>query len=459
MDLRHRPQYHFMPAANWMNDPNGLIQWKGIYHLFYQHNPHGPGWGDMHWGHAASHDLVHWVHQPIALAPSPGGPDGEGVFSGCAVIAEGVPTLIYTGVHPEVQCLATSDDNMIMWSKSSRNPVITGPPEGLDVTGFRDPYVWREPDGWYLALGSGIKGQGGRVLLYRSADLASWQYLHPLFEGNLAETGHNWECPSFLPLGDRHLLLISPQPLQQAHYFLGRYEEHRFTPQEHGLLDYGGLYYAPQAFIDEQGRCICFGWLLEGRTQEAYLAAGWAGVQSLPRELFLAADGSLRQRPVPELASLRRRHLHTGPGPIRGIKPIEGVRGVCLELDVQLEPAQAERTGLVVRRSPDGREGTAILYDAPRQRLVLDTRTASLSPEAQGRLAEAPLTLQGEPLSLRIFVDESVIEVLANERTCLTARVYPSRKDSAGLALVSEGSPAQLLALDAWDLASIWGLA
>src|SRR6202030_500844 len=101
-----RPQYHFLPAANWMNDPNGPIYFNGAYHMFYQHNPNGAYWGDMHWGHAISHDMLHWRHLPIALAPSPGGPDKDGVFTGSTVIDNGTPTVMYTGVNPEVQMIA-----------------------------------------------------------------------------------------------------------------------------------------------------------------------------------------------------------------------------------------------------------------------------------------------------------------------------------------------------------------
>ncbi len=294
------------------------------------------------------------------------------------------------------------------------------------------------------------------VLLYRSPDLITWEYLGPLFQGELSETGHNWECPNFVPMGDRHLLIFSPQPLQQAHYYLGDYADHRFTPQEHGLLDYGGLYYAPQVFWDESSRCICFGWLLEGRTQEAYLAAGWAGVQSLPRELTLGADGHLRQRPAPELASLRRMHVGMAPQPIQGLTPLPQVSGACLELNVTLDPHQAQRVGLMVRRSNDGAEAVSIAYDAAQRKLIVDSRAASLSPQAEGRLAEVALDLQGEPLALRVFLDQSVIEVFANERICATARVYPTREDSLGVALTASGGAARLLALDAWRMVSIW---
>lgn len=456
MDLRHRPQYHFLPLANWMNDPNGLIQVNGIYHLFYQQHPDSAGDGPKHWGHATSRDLVHWVHQPIALAPTPGGPDKGGVWSGSAVNNDGTPTAFYTGVSPEVQCLATSDDEMIVWHKSPRNPVVAGPPAGLDVTGFRDPYVWREDDGWHMVIGSGVRGQHGVALLYHSPNLLDWEYLGFLCQGVTEATGFNWECPTFLPLGDRHLLLFSPMPFLQSHYFTGSYADHRFSQQQHGILDLGGVYYAPQAFTDESGRCISIGWLLESRTKEARMASGWAGVQSLPRELTLAADGTLRQRPVPELATLRRDHVSVAPGAIKGLTPLDQVRGASLELSVELDPHQAGSVGLVVRRSPDGAEGVAISYDVSSGLLGVDTRTASLSAEAEGRLAQAPLALHGQTLTLRVFVDESVIEVFANEQVCMTVRAYPTRDDSLDVALTAEGGTARLLSLDAWRMDSIW---
>ncbi len=139
-----RPQYHLMPPGNWMNDPNGPIWWKGKYHVFYQENPYAANWGQMHWGHAVSTDMVHWRHLPIALSPTPGGPDSDGCFSGSAVVNAGVPTIIYTGVQKaphdqvtlrdagwslrETQLLATAqDENLIHWKKRS-TPVVAAPP-------------------------------------------------------------------------------------------------------------------------------------------------------------------------------------------------------------------------------------------------------------------------------------------------------------------------------------------
>jgi beta-fructofuranosidase len=455
MELASRPRYHFLPLANWMNDPNGLIQWKGVYHLFYQYNPDAPGFGLMHWGHASSTDLVHWRHLPIALAPTPLGPDKDGSWSGCAVDDGGVPTLVFTGVRPECQCLATSDDDMVYWDKDDRNPVISGPPEGLDVTGFRDPCVWREDGAWWMVLGSGFRDVGGAILLYRSDDLHRWEYRGPLFEGRTDRgEGHNWECPNYLRLGDRRLLILSPQPFLEARFFVGDQADGRFTPASQGLLDHGGWYYAPQAFTDERGRRILFGWLLEGRTEEARMAAGWAGVQSLPRELSLGDHGTLEQRPVPELTGLRRNERHIAGREWTGTEVLD-IQGRSLELRLELAAGGAGTVGIEVLRSPGGEERTSIVADPGRGVLAMDTRGASRDPGAAGRLAEAPLP-PGETLRLRVFIDQSVIEVFANDRVCLTGRAYPTRGDSCGLALVATGGTARLEGMNVWDMAGIW---
>src|SRR6516164_1857015 len=171
----NRPECHLMPPHNWMNDPNGPIFWKGKYHLFYQLNPRAAVWGDMHWGHATSPDMVHWKHQPVAMTPTPGGADSEGCFSGSAVVFNGRPTFIYTGVQNapreqatirdgsdklrETQMIAvTEDDELLHWKKDEQ-PVIPFPPPSVQVTGFRDPCPWKEADGWYLGVGSGERGK------------------------------------------------------------------------------------------------------------------------------------------------------------------------------------------------------------------------------------------------------------------------------------------------------------
>ncbi len=458
MNDLHRPRYHFLPLANWMNDPNGLIQWKGQYHLFYQHNPVAATWGLMHWGHAVSEDLVHWRHLPIALTPTPGGPDQDGCWSGCAVDHNGIATLIYTGVREGHQrpCVAASrDDDLLTWEKYADNPVIAAPPEGLDLLGFRDHSMWREGDTWYQAIGSGIKGVGGAALLYRSNDLLRWEYVHPLCIGN-EETGEMWECPDFFALGDRHVLIVSPIPLRKAIYFIGTYANHKFTPEIQGTVDWGGHFYAPQSFWDDQRRRILFGWLWEGRSSEACQAAGWAGVMSLPRVLSLRPDGTLGQEPAPELQVLRGRHwqfedIELSPA---SSDVLHDVQGDSLEILAEFEPGDAAAFGIRVRCSPDGAEQTLIACDRPTRRLTMNRERSSLDIAAHRGACSAPLELTpGATLSLRIFVDRSVVEVFANGWICLTGRIYPTRADSLGVGLFARDGSVKLKSLDIWEMA------
>ncbi len=466
----HRPLYHFLPPANWLNDPNGLIQWQDQYHLFYQYNPNGPFHGTIHWGHAVSTDLVHWRHLPVALAPEPGTPDEDGCWSGVAVNDNGVPTLLYSGNRAGQQraCLATSTDGLLTWHKDPANPVIPQPPEELNLVAYRDHSVWREDGAWYQLMGAGLVGQGGAALLYRSPDLRTWEYLHPLLVGDQRRvgpiwTGSMWECPDFFALEGRHVLIVSTWDQGRLHYsvaMVGHYRDQRLIPQVEHKLDYGDRYfYAPQSFSDEQGRRIILGWIYEGRSAEQQLAGGWSGVMSLPRELYLGSDGQVCMRPVPELRALRGEHVHRGPGtlPAGETAIVPEVAGDRLELLVELLPARDGVSGILVRRSPDAAEQTRIVYDAGRSQLIVDRSNASLDPATDSTTHVAPLTLHpDQPLRLHIFLDRSVLEVFANESVSITTRVYPTRPDSLGIALLAEHADAQLQTLDAWQLNSIW---
>jgi beta-fructofuranosidase len=460
-----RPRYHLMPPANWMNDPNGPLFWKGQYHMFYQYNPNGAFPERMHWGHAVSPDLVHWRHLPIALAPTPGGPDKDGCWSGCAVVEQGVPTIVYTGVFPQAQCIARSDDGMMTWRKYPGNPVIAGPPQGMETTGFRDPCVWREGEQWFLAIGSGVKDQGGMILLYRSNDLIHWDYLHLLCKGRKSElvpgkdpvsTGEMWECPDFFPLSDKHALIVSTQGA--VIYSVGRYVNQYFHPEVQGKADLGDCYYAARSMVDEKGRRILWGWIREGRSNTAQRAAGWAGVMSLPRVLTLGHEGALGMAPASEIEALRGKHHRFEGLPIvpGSFSLWKSVRGDSLEIQAEFEPGASETVGLTLRSTPDGKEQTSITYNRTGGRLLVERERSSLSPDVdRGSPGGAFALAADETLKLRVFLDASVIEIFANGCACLTTRIYPSRSDSLGLGLLARGGKARLKTLDVWEMRPI----
>ncbi|MFO7681146.1 MAG: glycoside hydrolase family 32 protein [Chloroflexota bacterium] len=474
-----RPLFHFLPPANWMNDPNGLIRWRGAYHLFYQYNPDNPWHERIHWGHAVSHDLVHWQDWPAALSPAAGGADKDGIWSGCAIDNDGTPTLLYSGVFPQVVCLATSDDGLRTWNKYAGNPVIASPPPSIDAGTpweFRDPFVWREEDGWTMLMGTRVVNRGGAVLLYRSDNLVNWEYLHPLIQGDRNQlepfwTGTIWECPNLLSFGDRHILIVSFQhhetgDLLYTGYFRGKYQNHRFQAESLHILDYGGHFYAPQVLREENGRYLLWGWLWEGRTQEACVHAGWAGVMTLPRELSLRPDGKLSITPAPQLQTLRRRQWHFHDLHLSSGEEISlsEVTGDTLEIEATFKPTAGAKCGLKVRCSPDGTEETAVLCDLAHGFVTIEREKSSLSPDvyhdlppARQAVRNAPIPLTEDGLiRLHVFLDRSVIEVFINDEITLSSRIYPTRPDSQEVRLFAQEANVDVTSLAVWQMASIW---
>lgn len=459
-----RPRYHLLPAHNWMNDPNGPIFYHGRYHMFYQYNPKGAVWGNMNWAHATSPDMLHWRHEPIALSPTPGGPDQDGVFSGSAMLDHGKPTVIYTGVAPpdstgnatlrdgahtwhESQCLAVAqDENLRTWEKRP-DPVISTPPTGLEVTGFRDPVVWREGDNWILALGSGIRGKGGVILLYSSPDLLHWTYLHPLVEGpasskdkvNPVDTGEMWECPDFFSLGDKHVLLIST--MGKVHWKVGAYASRRFVAEKEGVVDWGS-YYAAKSMIDRDGKRILWGWIPETRPNAELIAAGWAGAMSLPRVMSLSADGELQTEINPIVRSLRTNHtrISTDQNATTREKVLNElrIRDLCAELELELRP-RSDKFGLRLQSD----EGDFITISSSNQRGGRQLKMNSVA----GPLSGSPQS----PVRLHMFLDGSVLELFADSTTAITARMYGKASSPLRLKL----DDAELISLDAWQIQPI----
>lgn len=291
-----RFDYHFEPGTGWMNDPNGLVFFRGRYHAFFQHNPHSPRWDRMHWGHAVSDDLIHWEELPIALFPDQPYEDEGGCFSGSAVEKDGRLYLFYTSVSRELgqtQSVAWSDDG-IHFTKYPGNPVIRKNP--LGSPDFRDPKVVFLDGKWHMVVGSGDPSCG-KVLLFTSEDLLSWAYSGVLFEG--AEYAHCIECPDFFKLGDSYVLMFSKigETEGSTYFVAGDFREGKLVNT--GILrpEWGPDFYAPQTFWDGKRR-IVIGWMYHWG-KEAPQGCGFAGALSIPRELKFA-EGKLVNFPVEE---------------------------------------------------------------------------------------------------------------------------------------------------------------
>lgn len=450
-----RPQFHLLPAKNWMNDPNGPVYFKGRYHMFFQYNPQAAVWGDMSWGHAVSEDMMHWRHLPVAMTPTPGGPDSYGCFSGSALVVGERVYVVYTGTQvsapeletirgdanhvEETQCLAWSDDPMLVkWTKDS-TPIVGRPPEGLKVTGFRDPSAWRAGDGYYMTVGSGLEEKGGCVLLYGSKDLRHWTYLHELTSGewngkrtaNPCDDGEMWECPDFFALGPGHVLIYST--LGKVFWESGVLDRATmtFTAKKKGELDWGA-FYAPKTQTDAEGRRILWGWVQERRDEAAMKAAGWSGMMSLPRVLSLDEDGTLRMKMLPGLAALRDGEL-----------PSQEIRaGVCRVLP--------RATGEVRCTGVAGKAFKVTMRAGGEEILQVEYEPESHTMRADGRVIALEA---GDAPVVHGYVDGSVVEVMLGERVGLTKRFYYTNAVGPDIVVVGNGS----VSMEGWRMKAISG--
>lgn len=358
---RPRPVLHFAPARGWMNDPNGLVQWNGRVHLFFQHNPAGPVHANIAWGHASSPDLWRWQDHPVALEPDPFGPDRDGCFSGCTVVADGRPHLLYTGVNGphQLPCLAAAaDQDLNRWTRDPGNPVIASPPPGEAVRAFRDHSAWRDGPGWCQVVGGGLEDRGGALFLYRSADLRAWEYAGVwAAAADHGLDGGVWECPDVFVLGGTVVVIVSV--------------------------------------------CDAFGWLREDVDELTGPDRSRVGVMSLPRELVLDDGGALRSRPARELDDARRELVVS--------RLVDGGDSAAIALSAR--SGQAAEFSL----TPAGRDATAagLRLTGPSAPDVQIRVTAGGIEITEGgrRLTEEAGRADGTAGQVRAWYDGGVLEV------------------------------------------------
>jgi fructan beta-fructosidase len=481
----YRPQFHFSPKRNWTNDPCGIVYANGEYHLFFQFNPLGDLWGHMSWGHAVSRDLLHWQELPVAIPES----DDVMIFTGSSVVDRGNTSglckpgtscivSIYTGhtskagARPQRQAqnLASSQDGR-NWVKYQGNPVLD-----IGLPDFRDPKVfWHEAGKQWIMVVALPRDQ--KVSIYRSPNLKDWKHLSDF--GPEGATGGDWECPDLFELpvdGDAHktrwVLKIGLNPGHIAggsgeQYFVGKFDGIRFRnenpPSETRWLDYGRDCYCALTFNGESSRQSrhMIGWMNNWQYARAVPTAPWRGAMTLPRTLELRSSISgvrLVQAPIPEARSLRVEEFSfrgTGTAELNRKLANWPHRTQTYEIEATIRPRSATR--VTWRLMESANEYTLAGFDAVGKQLFVD-RTKSgktdFSKNYPSRTV-APLDLGTNPLTLRIFVDKSSIEIFGDGgRVAITNLVFPNPQ-SVGISVSAQGGEPDFQ-VHIWNLRSIW---
>ena len=476
-----RPSYHYTPARNWMNDPNGLVYFEGEYHLFYQYNPHERRWGHMSWGHAVSADLIHWHELPVAI------PEREFmIFSGCALIdwvnstglgdGRGPPMLAYFTAHDAValrqtQHLAYSHDRGRTWIHYNGNPLID-----LGLEHFRDPKVF-----WHAASSKWVMTVAlpgpHQVQIYTSGDLLAWKLASEF--GPAGAVGGQWECPDLFeapvlgrPGQRRWVLKVDVDkdfigPGSGAQYFVGDFDGERFSATEANgkplahTVDCGADFYAAMTWSDlptGSEAPIWIGWLCNHLSGHFYPTEPWRGSQSIPRELFLFEEGAglrLGQRPVPQLSALRRGHRRAP-----AVKLVAGAtvplsvsdKSNALELTFRVTPAANSVAGLKLIDQAGGE--ISIGVDSAHREVFVDRTRCGTNIHPGFPLRHATTYTYVGAISFCVFIDACSVEVFIDGgRRVISDSMFP--KGSLALSLFSDRSAAHFEQIEIYELASI----
>jgi beta-fructofuranosidase len=444
-----RPIFHVTSPAQWINDPNGSIFYKGYYHLFYQLHPFSDESGPKYWGHVRSRDLAKWEHLPIALWPSTELGESE-IWSGCCTInGKGEPMAFYTSIAPgkpakthAEQWAAIGDKDLITWRKSSANPVLSEALHGgTKIYEWRDPFIFQDKHRTFMVLGGNLnetKGGEAVINIYEAEnpELTKWKYRGVLFKLPDPKTRTS-ECPNFFNIGDRWVLFVSPYGKVQ--YFVGDFDAStcRFNAQTNGLLDYGPNFYAPNTMLVPDGRRLMWGWVTGFKSGHA-----WNGCLTLPRELSLSKDGKLRQKPAPELKKLRGKSVEWKNVPLTAeTKSFKLPATNTFEIELEIESNGAESVAIGIK-------------GASKESYAVDTSFENSKFKFSG--LEGPLSLAENKgnLKVRLFLDRSVLEVFANQTLCAT-KVIPPLNENATLEIRAKGQ-AKAKYVKAWPMKSIW---
>ncbi len=492
----HRPTWHFVSpeGRGYPFDPQAAIYWNGKYHLGFVYQTRQNGKLEHVWGHIVSTNLFHWTLYPDMLDVKEGDLE-EGIFAGGSFLSrEGIPHIVYHGLGSNTNLIAYStDEDLRDWKKYDGSVGLKTPQEGHPDHG---KYVAWDADGWYdektdyyYQISGGHPQTLGVAGFFKSKDLKDWEYL-----GDLIDQGdrrrldfEDLSCPDFFPLGNKYMLLFISHNLG-SQYYLGEFENDKFTVEKYARMNWpGGTFFAPEQLVDDRGRNIIWGWVLQ-RKQEDMLHEkmswedkmkttpeyGWSGIMSMPRVVSLSQEGEVQINPPEEVEALRLSGITESNLSLEPNSEIVlDARGTSLEIEVEMV-GRSSPFGVKVFSSPDGSEETLIKYEPESKELVIDFARSAVSGKGQVTVLpncmleaqmegftenvseqRAPFELKkGESLKLNIFIDRSIIEVFANGRQCVTQVVYPELSDSDGVKLFSGGDLVQVLSAKVWKMAT-----
>ena len=471
---KFRPIYHHTPAYGWMNDANGLVYKDGEYHLYFQYNPYGSKWGNMHWGHSVSKDLVHWTHEQPAIARDTMGH----IFSGSCVVDHnnsagfGKDAIIafYTshknlpGNHQrQQQCIAYSLDNGRTYTKYEGNPVVT-PFDGLE--NFRDPKVfWYAPQNKWVMIVSADKN----MRFYESKDLKKWSYMSEWGAG-FGPQPNQFECPDFFEMAvdgnaqhKKWVMIVNINPGfvyggSGTMYFVGQFDGHKFTcdtaPNDVKWLDWGKDHYATVTYSNTPGRVIAMPWMSNWQYANLTPTQQFRSQNALPRELklYTADNGEqlVSAAPVKETEALRNKA--TDLGAFEGEKQAKIDNDGAFELDFDLQAGTADKCGVEIANAKG--EKVSIYYDVKAQRFVMDRAESGITEfgnkvephqldnaQSLKRYKEvtvnyhnafalgtwAPVPIKADAHHVQIFVDKSSVELFVDGgRIAMTNLVFPN---------------------------------
>ncbi|MED4007283.1 sucrose-6-phosphate hydrolase [Priestia aryabhattai] len=448
-----QPIYHIHPQYGLMNDPNGLVQLNGEYHVFYQWYPYGAMHGMKHWAHVKSTDLVTWERLPVALTPTEEY-ESHGAYSGGAIKKDGQGLLFYTGnvkyedgSRSANQCIAMlKRDGSV--EKYTHNPAVRGVPDGY--TGHvRDPKVWKENDTYYMLLGAQRENETGALIVYESSDALQWSFKGEV-QTSLPDFGYMWECPDYFKLDGKDVFVFSPQGIKaDGHDFHNIYnviyavgifdvESLTFEMEYYREIDKGFDFYAPQTFQDESGRRLLFAWIGNPDVDYPSDEYGWAHALTLPRELSLEGN-ELVQKPVEELNKLRDQAVHFR-GTLKNEEVIiDEATNNAYEINMTFREIGAKQFGLELFNSKE--EELRLVFDTEKQEVRLDRSSFHHQYATEYGVVRSEKWTASNEVDVRVFVDKSIVEIYINGgKIVFTSRVFPKKDSKSAVNVFAEGS-------------------